>query len=321
MPTDIVKTGTSRVAKDEQDVFKAAVRWGFAQTPKRLPHILLYDAEGCAHFDAIAEAEHYYLTKCELEILERIPPALDATIAPDSCTLVYFGGALSRKSARLLNHMSRVEAFVPVDISEQNLHESAIELKLQHIDLQIRPLHANFGALDRIPRPRMPGIPLGFFPGSTIGQYAPDDAVTLLSSMRRFLGSPALLLLGVDLVKSADILLSAYNQPDNSQFVLHVLERMRDELKAEIDPNNFFLNPVFEPERLCIDHTVECRTACTVRMDGEAWAIAAGERLLLASSHKYTVAGIESLATQAGWTLRQVWHDKREYFAECLFAA
>lgn len=309
------------MSQDDLESFRAAVRDGFAQTPKRLPHLFLYDAEGCARFDAIAESDTYYLTRCELEILETIPPALDAVVAPDRCSLVYFGGALGRKSACLLGGLRSVDAFVPVDISGEALQASAIELKLRHLDLEIRPVQADFTDLDSVARPAMPGVPLGFFPGSTIGQYDPPAATALLASLRRFLGTPARLLLGIDLVKDPATLLSAYNQPNNARFVLHVLERMRDELGATVDPDDFFLNPRYDAARAAIDHLVECRRGCTIRLGAEAWPIAPGECLLLASSCKYTIPGITAMAAAAGWRLDQVWQDHRGYFAECLFSA
>lgn len=309
----------------ETDRFRAAVRAGLAQSPKRLPHLFLYDAQGCAHFDAIANSEPYYLTRSELEILERIPPALDATVTDAintaSCSLVYFGGALSRKSTCLLSRMRTVQAFVPIDIAGEHLEASAIEVKLQHLDLEIRPLQADFTVLDQVKRPRLPGLPLGFFPGSTIGQYAPADATALLAIMRRFLGSPSLLLLGVDLVKDPAVLLSAYNQPANARFLLRLLERMRDELGADLVLDDFFLNPRFDADRISVDHLIEARRDSTIRLGAETWSIAAGEQLWVTSSHKYTIPTIDALAGAAGWRLREVWPDSRDYFAVCLFAA
>ncbi len=229
--------------------FAAAVLAGFARRPRSLPCRFFYDAAGCALFEEITALPEYYPTRVETELLLAHGGEIAALAGADR-VLVEFGSGSSRKTSLLIEALSRVRAYVPIDIAGESLEEAAGWLKEQHTDLVISPLIADFTRAVALPAIARRGAKLGFFSGSTIGNLTHEEATAFLANAARLLGKGALFLIGVDLKKSPSILLPAYDdaQGVTAQFNLNLLARINRELGGTFDLARFAHEAVWNEE-------------------------------------------------------------------------
>ena len=210
-----------------------------------------------------------------------------------------------------------VAAYVPVDISAGFLNSEAARLKRDLPGLQIHQVAADFTKPFELPaairgRPRV-----GFFPGSTIGNFEPAEAEKFLAHAARLLGRGAHLIVGIDLVKDPAVLDAAYNDAAGvtAAFNLNLLRRMNRELGADFDLAGFRHRAFFNGEQSRIEMHLESCAAQTVRVCEQAFAFAAGETIHTESSYKYTLQSFQALAAQAGWSPVAAWTDKAGYFS------
>jgi dimethylhistidine N-methyltransferase len=300
----------------------AEVLAGLAGTPKRLSPKLFYDAQGSRLFNAICKTAAYYPTRTERAILTGQAGAIAAALGPD-CTVLEFGpGEMSK--IRLLLEALRPASYVGVDISRTQLAEAAEALALQYPWLEVVGICADFSAerIDALPLPESRRRVV-FFPGSTIGNFEPDDARRFLSALARTVGSDGAVLIGVDFQKPPEILNLAYNDPQGltRDFNLNLLTRLNRELGSDFDLRRFrhraFYNQAMERVEM---HLVSI-VAQTVQVAGTAIAFAAGESIHTENSHKHTPAGFLRLAQAAGFAGHQLWTDARGWFGVFLLTA
>ena len=190
--------------------FAADVLAGLTAKPKRLPPKYFYDAAGSVLFDQITRLPEYYPTRCEMALLREHAAAM-ASLFPQNCALIEFGAGSSRKARILINAAATVEAYVPIDISGEYLQQEAAQLRRDLPRLAVYPIAADFTAVTELPAALAGMGRVGFFPGSTIGNFEPHEAAQFLRHAARVLGPGALFIVGVDLVKAPDILYRAYN--------------------------------------------------------------------------------------------------------------
>src|SRR5579863_3382076 len=222
------------------DPFATDVLAGLSAKPKRLPPKYFYDAAGSALFEHITQLPEYYPTRCELELLRNNAPAI-ASLFPQNCALIEFGAGSSRKARILLGVAATVEAYVPVDISGDFLQQDAAQLRRDFPHLAVHPVVADFTQRFEIP-PAIAMLPrVGFFPGSTIGNFEPHEAAKFLRHAGAILGPGAVLVIGVDLVKDTNMLCLAYNDAEGvtAKFNLNLLARINRELGANFDLTAF----------------------------------------------------------------------------------
>jgi dimethylhistidine N-methyltransferase len=310
----------SRVARYENEIAQSAfardVVEGLDARPKRLPPKYFYDATGSRLFEAITQLPEYYPTRCELAIL-RDHAAEIARLLPADSALVEFGSGSSRKARILLAAAPAVRAYVPVDISPQMLREEAAALERDRPDLAVLPVAADFMEPFALP-PEIAGMArAGFFPGSTIGNFNPPDAAAFLRHAGRMLGRGAVLVIGVDLVKDARLLHAAYNDAAGvtAAFNLNLLERMRRELGADVDPQAFAHKAFFNAGRSRIEMHLVSRRRQKLRVAGRVIEFRAGESIHTENSYKYTVESFGALARGAGWQPLAAWSDAAGYFS------
>ncbi|HUA55071.1 MAG TPA: L-histidine N(alpha)-methyltransferase [Candidatus Sulfotelmatobacter sp.] len=298
--------------------FRAAVLDGLAQSAKRLPCKFFYDAEGSRLFDAICELPEYYPTRTECRILEARAGELAALLGR-KVRLIEFGSGAGYKIRLLLRALAEPAAYVPVDISRGQLLTAATSLAREFAALHIAPVCADYTQPFSLPGSTAKGAlaTAGFFPGSTIGNFTPDQAWHFLAQSRRLLGSRAWMIVGVDLHKDAAVLDAAYNDAAGvtAAFNLNLLRRINRELDGTFDLAAFRHRAFYnEPERRIEMHLVSLR-AQTVAVGGELFAFAEGETIHTEDSYKYAIADFQSVATRAGFEPVVAWTDPDELFS------
>ena len=285
------------------DGFAADVLAGLTAQPKSLPPKYFYDLPGSALFERITQLPEYYPTRCEIGILAQNAPAI-ASMFPPGCALVEFGSGSSRKARILLGAAATVEAYVPVDISGDFLQQDLAQLKRDLPHLVVQPLVEDFTREFALPAPLAHLPRVGFFPGSTIGNFEPEEASSFLRHIGAMLGPGALLVVGIDLVKDEATLVRAYNDPQGvtAKFNLNVLARINRELAADFDLTEFCHRAFFNRARSRIEmHLVSGRRQ-QARIGGTTIEFALGETIHTENSYKYTVESFQALAGAAGWT-------------------
>ena len=295
---------------DTASEFAADVVAGLSAKPKRLPSKYFYDLIGSSLFDRITELPEYYPTRAELGLLQRNAPAI-ASLFPHGAALIEFGSGSSRKARILLRAAASVEAYVPVDISGDFLQQDAARLRRDFPHIAICPVVADFTTLTELPSD-VPAKPrAGFFPGSTIGNFEPHEAAAFLRRAGHILGAGSMLVVGVDLEKSPDILYRAYNDAEGitAKFNLNLLARINRELGANFDLAAFEHRALYNNER----HRIEMHLASTkrqkVRLGEQTIEFRAGETIHTENSYKYSIDSLSALAQGSGWSPLTVWTD------------
>jgi dimethylhistidine N-methyltransferase len=295
--------------------FAEEVLQGLAAHPRRLAPKYFYDERGSQLFDAICELPEYYLTRTEMAILESCAEEV-AQLAGLGCTLIEFGSGASRK-IRLLLETLRPRHYLGIDISREFLIESARRLAADYPWLEVHAACADFTQEFDVSDATIDGRRLVFFPGSTIGNFEPYEALTFLQRVRRLVGPDGALLIGVDLKKDPRILHNAYNdrQGITAAFNLNLFERLRRELGAELDLDGFRHRAVYNALHGRIEMHLVSRRAQEVRILGRRFGFEAGESVHTENSYKYTVEEFRTLARRAGLRPVRVWCDTGQLFS------
>ena len=288
---------------------------GLSERPKRLSPKYFYDEAGSRLFEEITELPEYYPTRAELSILRERAVEI-ARFIPRKAALIEFGSGSTRK-VRILLDAAPVEAYVPVDISAQMLQQEARDLQRDYPRLRVLPVAADFTMPFRLPGAINGFARVGFFPGSTIGNFEPHDASPFLDHARRMLGRRGTLIIGVDLIKDANILNDAYDDAAGvtARFNLNLLARINRELGADFDLGAFSHHAFYNTERHRVEmHLASCKRQ-SVRVAGRRFDFRTGETIHTESSYKYTIESFSALARGSGWTPAAVWTDAQGYFS------
>ena len=297
----------------EPGEFGAALLAGLDRTSKRIASKYFYDTAGSHLFDQICELPEYYPTRTEMGLLQTHAPEIARLIGPDA-TLIEFGAGSSRKVALLLDALERPRSYEPVDISGDYLHSVVKKLRDTRPGLTVHPIVADF--MNPFALPGGDTRRIGFFPGSTIGNFDRADALFFLRRAARLLKGGGLLI-GTDLVKDPARLHAAYNDSAGvtEAFNKNLLVRANRELKADFDLDAFahyaFYNPVLRRIEM---HLMSTAAQC-VSLCGRRIFFAEGETIHTENSYKYTVEGFAELAEEAGFVSRKAWCDAERLFS------
>jgi dimethylhistidine N-methyltransferase len=296
--------------------FAADVLDGLSQPQKRLSCRYLYDAAGSSLFDEITRLPDYYPTRAETAILEaHAGEILDG--AGEETALVEFGSGSCRKTEILLERASGLCAYAPIDICAAALEEARARLARSFPHLRIAPIVGDFSAPIALP-PDLAGRKIiGFFPGSTIGNFTPAEASLLLAAMRLALGPGARLVIGVDLKKDPARLIAAYNDPRGvtAAFNLNLLARINRELRGEFDLDGFGHQAIYDEAESRVEMRLVSRRRQEARVAGRAFGFGRGEAIHTESSYKYAVEEFRRTARAAGWSPQRVWTDAEYLFS------
>ncbi|CAM5731287.1 L-histidine N(alpha)-methyltransferase [Streptomyces fumanus] len=294
---------------------RADVRAGLTGTPKTLPPKWFYDAHGSELFERITELPEYYPTRAEREILRA--RAGEIAAATGAATLVELGSGSSEKTRYLLDALTGLRGYVPVDVSESALTGAGRALAAERPGLAVHALIADFTAGFTLPD--TPGPRLLAFLGGTIGNLLPAERAAFLTAVRALLAPGDTLLLGTDLVKDEEVLVRAYDDAAGvtAAFNKNVLTVIDRELDADFDPDAFEHVAVWDPGREWIEMRLRSRTAQTVKVQALDLAVefAAGEEMRTEVSAKFREEGVRAELTAAGLEPVRWWTDGAGRFA------
>jgi dimethylhistidine N-methyltransferase len=290
---------------------------GLTQNPKRLPSWLFYDERGSDLFDEICEQPEYYLTRCEIALMDEhaanIADALGSEVR-----LVEYGSGNARKTRMLLEHLHEPVAYVPIEISPEPLRQSVERLTQDFPGLSIQPLCADFTKPLRLPIPRSaPRRTVVYFPGSTIGNFESREAAILLRKMRNEMGDAGGILIGVDLKKDPALIEAAYNDRAGvtAAFTLNMLTRLNREIDSNFDLSAFAHRAHYNPMAGRIETHIVSRRAQQVTMGRTNVAFREDEAIQVEYSCKYSLEDFAALAAKAGLSVLRVWTDNEQMFS------
>ena len=300
-----------------EESFRDAILRGLGCARKRIPCKFLYDARGSALFEAICRLPEYYPTRTEIAILEDNSADIAAHMGPQ-CRLIEFGSGASQKVRILLEALDRPAAYVPVDISREHLRDASTSVAEDFPSVPVIAVCADYIRPFLLPPlPGAGGKRVGFFPGSTIGNFEPDAAVAFLANYARILGPGGEMLIGVDLKKDPEILDVAYNDRAGvtAAFNLNLLERVNRELDADLDIDRFEHLAFYNEAEGRIEIYIRSLVAQETRIAQTRFRFAKDELIHTEYSYKYSVPEFRALAARAGFRPVDTWTDPAELFS------
>ncbi len=295
--------------------FAGDVIGDLSRFPKKLSPKYFYDAKGSELFEQITVLPEYYPTRTELAILRERGDEI-ARLIPQGAALVEFGAGATTK-VRLLLERSSFAAYVPVDISGDFLKAQAEGLRRDFPELGVYPVVADFTAPFALPDAVAAMPKVGFFPGSTLGNFEPQEARAFLWSARKILGRGSQMIIGVDLEKDERTLYNAYNDAAGitARFNLNLLERINRELGGNFDLSGFMHRSIYNSDRHRIEMHLISRKAQSVRLLGHHFSFRPGESIHTENSYKYSFERFAALAQASGWQVKESWTDKGRMFS------
>ena len=305
--------------ESEREEFRHDVLNGLSGVPKSLPCKWFYDARGSQLFEAICEQPEYYPTRVETQIMRENGAEMAAMLG-ENLVLIEPGAGSSHKTRILLRHLRAPCAYFPIDISREPLEASAQELRREFPSILVCPIVADYTRRVKLPLGEDENPRAIYFPGSTIGNFSPRDAVEWLQTLRQI--APTLLI-GVDTRKDAAILRAAYNDRAGvtADFNLHLLARINGELGGDFDLKKWRHRAIWNDEMSRIEMQLESQTAQNVAVVGRNFAFEEGEIITTEHCHKYSPPSFAALAKQANWSVEQVWTDEKSLFSVQLLRA
>lgn len=305
-----------RVQSFQSSKFLDDVLSGLRSNPKTLPPKLFYDARGAELFEQICDLPEYYLTRSELTILRECVGDIAKRAGPD-CAVIEYGSGAGIKVRLLLDALESPRAYVPVDISREQLQEVAYDLSEEYPQITVAPVCADYTQRFELPDlPHATRRRVAFFPGSTIGNFHPAEAAAFLSRVRQLVGPGGALILGVDRVKTTRVLDAAYNDSlgITAEFNRNILDRINRETGADFNVPSFEHVAFFNRDASRIEMHLRARSPQLVHIGGETISFAAGETIWTESSYKYDEGRLTRLASSAGFQIEKLWTDELEQF-------
>ena len=307
---------TPKITVHEEEDFLVTVCDGLRQRPKSIPPKFFYDAHGSRLFDLICTTSEYYPTRTETAILNHFGAQM-AELIGKSCALIELGSGSATKTPLLLNQLAEDAVYVPIDICETHLIDSTQRLQAMFPSMQMQPVCADYT--------RLPATTLDehqdkrrviFFPGSTIGNCTPVEAVQLLQYAAQLVGSSGALLIGVDSKNSPEILNAAYNDASGhtADFNLNLLTRLQRELGAQLEPDGFEHYAYYNATHGRVEMHLVSQRKQFIFLDGERFHFEQGETIHTENSYKYTAPEFQQLASKAGWHHKMLWSDRDSLF-------
>ena len=303
----------------ERSEFLAEVLDGLATQPRTLPCKYLYDARGSELFEGICTTEDYYVTRADLALHEANIGEISSIIGPNA-HIIEFGSGAGIKTRKLLAGLEKPRAYTPIEISAAALAASVRALKGDFPEIDMQPVRADYTqpiASDTLDLDPPATRRVVYFPGSTISNFEHDEAVEFLGRMGRIAGSDGGVLIGVDLLKSQQRLLAAYDdsQGITARFNLNLLDRLVRELDAGIERDAFTHEARFNDDLRRVEMHLVARRPTTIDLNGERFDFDAGDSIHTENSHKYSVKDFRALAERAGLKSEKVWKDPEGLFS------
>ncbi len=313
-------------APTREDSFRTEVLRGLAKPKKSIPCKFFYDERGSRLFDDICELEEYYPTRTELSILEKYNQDIARELGARPL-LIELGSGSGNKTRLVLDHLDDPAAYVPIDIAREHLISSAALLLDAYADrgLEVLPVCVDYTKNFDIPRARRPTQNLVFyFPGSTIGNLSPEEAVQFLMHLRLLArGGPCGLLVGADLRKDRAILEAAYNDRAGvtAAFNLNVLVRINRELGADFNLERFRHRAFYDAKEGRIEMHLVSTCDQTVHIGDAVISFREAESIVTEHSYKFSQESMTDIASRGGFRVDRVWTDDNRLFSVQLLRA
>lgn len=303
-----------------QEDFLSAVQNGLSKFQKSLPSKFFYDAHGSALFDQICDLPEYYPTRTELKLLHDHSEEIADHLGINN-HLIEFGSGSSVKISTLLNSLNDPLSYIPMDISKDHLLAAAKRLSQSFPDLPITPICADYTTDFNFPDIGS-GKRTGFFPGSTIGNFTPDEACVFLKQSRSLLQGGGMLI-GVDLLKEETVLNAAYNDAAGvtAEFNKNLLRRCNKGLSANFNLDHFHHSAFLNKQKDRIEMHLVSDVDQLVHIADQTFVFTASESIHTENSYKYTPHGFQALAKKAGFKPEKVWIDENNLFSIHYLAA
>lgn len=290
--------------------FAHAVRHGLAQPHPSIPPRYFYDDEGSLLFDRICRTPEYYLTRTELAMLPKVCAEV-APLAGADCTVIELGVGMSEKAVSLLEQLEAPHLYAAADINRMALEDSMTRMRHRYPELPLAGIVADFTKLQQLPRPIADAGSrrLCFLPGSTIGNFPPDERDLLLKSIRAVVGETGALLIGADLHKDTEILERAYNDAEGitARFNLNLLHRMQRELGIRLSPDHFRHRAFYCRELQRMEMHLIAQRKLSIEMEDTVFDLEAGDSIHTESSYKFSPEGFAEEGRNAGFSKCRHW--------------
>src|SRR5499427_4981473 len=297
--------------------FRDEVLAGLALPQKSIPPKYFYDEQGCRLFEEICELPEYYLTRTETAILRGNVEDVAQFVGPDAELIEYGSGAQAK--TRILIQALQTRLYVPIDIATGTLQAASSELASRFPFLNIVGICADYTR--PLALPEFVGVPvrrkLAFFPGSTVGNFTPAEALQFLKNVRRSVGTGGALLIGVDLKKDKATLDAAYADPKGvtARFNLNLLARINRELGGDFQVNRFHHKAFYDPAKGWVEMHLESLYQQLVHVAGQRFNFAPAETIHTEISCKYSIAEFQELGKRAGFSPEKAWTDPEQLFS------
>ncbi len=295
---------------------------GLSSDPRTLPCKYFYDERGAALFQKICELPEYYITPTEIDILDRHRAEIASQVGPN-IELIGLGTGAGTKTRILIEALDKPAVYVPIDISEKQLRKSSMLFRKIFPSLEILPVCADYLQPVVLPSPRHKAARnVVYFPGSTIGNFEPNEALEFLHRIANVSGRGGGLLIGVDLQKNPSVIEAAYNDKAGvtAQFNLNLLVHINRETGANFDLNRWQHRAIYNSEAGRIEMYLISVPDQTVHIGDREFHFRAGERILTEHSYKHTPESFISLARQAGFDFVKLWTDDARLFGVFYFS-
>ena len=303
--------------KPGHERFLAEILNGLRKPQKELPSKYFYDERGAQLFDSICALSEYYIPRVEDSIMKTYIEEMADLIGPRSL-LIEYGSGECKKVRILLDHLHDPVAYVPIDISRQQLLCATEDLSVSYPTLEVLPVCADYTSSFKLPVPRRQSERIVvYFPGSTISNFDPIPAKNFLEHIAQVCGPGGALLIGVDLKKDATVLHRAYNdsQRVTAAFNLNLLHRINRELNCDFQVDSFEHYAFYNPRKGRIEmHLVSLRDQ-SVHLDNATVNFARGESIWTESSYKFNLDEFEEMVAAAGFKVERVWTDEKQWFS------
>ncbi len=281
---------------------------GLRGQPKRLPCRLLYDERGAELFDRITCLDEYYPTRVELRLLDACLPSIAAEVGV-AARVIEPGSGAGIKTRRLLRALDQPASYIAIDVAREALERAATSLRIEHPALDVHAIAADFTQPFALPPPRRPiGRTLVFFPGSTIGNFEPREAIAFLAGLRRAAGTNSRLVLGADGTRDRGVLERAYDDAEGvtAEFDTNVLAHLNRTRGTDFELAAFEHRAIWNEHHSRIEMRLVATHGQRVHLDGHVIELAAGEPIITEYSYKHDLPALRAMLLAAGWQVREV---------------
>ena len=301
--------------KKENEILQIVLK-GLAGVRKELPSKLFYDKRGSLLFDEITRLDEYYPTRTEMQILENNIVEIGALLG-EGTVLIELGSGSSRKIRLLLDNIPGLAAYIPIDISKEHLITSAANLADDYPDLEISPLVTDYTQEFNLPEIYKPYDHISaFYPGSTIGNFKPEDAKSFLYRISKLIGRNGGMIIGVDLKKDKETLEAAYNDGKGvtAEFNLNILRHINNETGSDFDIDHFEHLAFYNSDAGRIEMHLISKINQNIHLNGSLIELKKDENILTEYSYKYTPEEFEDLIDDF-FEVRNIWMDDKNLFS------